>query len=126
MLISNKNAKSNKNLFNNTSEKVEQCNQCFANVGRETYQRTRGPKENSQSNVNMPENERVRNNASKLSPQQVSVEAVILIVKDLLETTAVGTDKTGLCLVSNSLPIMAFYYAIIVSTFIIIFKYPAL
>ena len=95
-LIPNKNAKSSENLFENISEKVEEFNQYFANVSRETYQRTRGPYENNRININMSENKRVRNFTNKIRLQPVTVETVILIVKDLRETKTVGIDKTGL------------------------------
>ena len=73
----------------------------------------------------MPENGRVRNVTNKFLSQLVSVETVILMVKDLPETKAAEIDKIGLRFVSDNLPIMAFYYTIIVNTSIVAGKYPA-
>ena len=126
-LIPNKKLQSNKNQFENMSEKVEEFNQYFANVGRETYLKTRGPYENRENNINIANNERIRNDIrTKFRPQPVSVETVVSIVKNLRETKAIGIDGIGLRFIKDSLPVMAFYYTIIVNTSIATGKYPEL
>ena len=56
----------------------------------------------------------------------VSIETIILIVKDLRETNAVGIDGISLRFVRDSLPVMAVYYTVIVNTSIVTGKYPEL
>ena len=127
ILIPNKKVQSNINQFENIFEKAEEFNQYFANVGRETYLKTRGPYETRENNIDISNNERIRNGiANKFRPQPVSVETVISIVKNLNETKAVGIDGIGLRFIKDSLPIMAFYYTIIVNTSIATGKYPKL
>ena len=68
----------------------------------------------------------IRNDANLFRPKPVSVETVILIVKDLRETNAKGIDDISLRFVRDSLPIMASYYTIVVNTSIVTGKYPTL
>merc|ERR1712002_824460 len=68
----------------------------------------------------------IRNNANLFRPMPVSMETVILIVKDLRETNAKGIDDISLRFIRDSLPIMALYYTIVVNTSIVTGKYPTL
>ena len=49
-----------------------------------------------------------------------------MIVKDLRDTDAVGIDGISLRFIRDSLPVMAFYYTVIVNTSIVTGKYPEL
>ena len=135
--------------FDNVNKKAEEFNQHFSNVGREAFNKTQV---SLHSNVNNGDNanddvgsdgdgsgdDGVNNDDVNIMmpfsnylgplfrPKPVSVETVILIVKDLNETNAVGIDNISLRFVRDSLPVMAFYYTIIINTSIVTGKYPTL
>ena len=103
--------------FDSIDDKAEEFNSYFSNVGKEAFNKTQASvrriNNGSIENIGIP----IRNNTDNLfRPQPVTVETIILIVKDLRKTNAKGIDDISLRFVQDSLPIMAFYYTIIVNT----------
>lgn len=125
-LIPNARNNSPEHTFDNIINKAEEFNDYFAKVGREAYNATqRSVNQQERANVN-PEMLNQQVLANKFRPKPVSMEAVILIVKNLRETNSVGIDGISLRFVKDSLPIMAIYYTIIINTSIVTGRYPSL
>ena len=111
--------------FENIPLKAEEFNKYFSNVGKEAFKKTQNSVNINNSPINIQQ--AVSNNlVSKFRPKPVSVDTIILIVKNLSDTDAVGIDGISLRFVRDSLPVMAFYYAVIVNTSIVTGKYPTL
>ena len=124
-LIPNSKSNLNECKFVDVNQKVEEFNQYFAKVGKEAFNKTQMSASNCDNLLN---NELIvrRNTGSIFRPTPVSVETIILIVRDLRETNAVGIDDISLRFVRDSLPVMAVYYTIIINTSIVTGKYPTL
>ena len=123
-LIPDSKSNLNEGKFVDVSNKVEEFNLYFANVGREAFNKT----QTSARNCDNLNNELIvrRNIGSLFRPTPVSVETIILIVRDLRETNAVGIDDISLRFMRDSLPVMAVYYTVIINTSIVTGKYPTL
>ena len=117
-LVPRKSNNSNVHSFSDIQNKVEEFNEFFASVGKNTYERTQANLRNSNTPIQndvatSPEvNDRFR-------PQPVSVDTVILTFKSLRETNAVGADNIPYRFIKDSLPIIAFYLTIIINTIIV-------
>ena len=122
-LIPNK-THSQKYNFIDIGPKVEEFNDYFSKVGKEAFDKTQ---RSAQTLLNLNVEPRIRNvHGNKFRPQPVSVDTIILIVKDLRETSSVGIDGISLRFVKDSLPVMAFYYTLVVNTSIVTGKFPKL
>ena len=125
-LIPNNKTQKQSCTFENISDKVEEFIDYFSRVGKDAYdatQRSLNDQAPPHLLYEMLGRDEVEN---KFRPQPVSVETIILVVKDLKETNSVGIDDISLRFVKDSLPIMAFYYTIVVNTSIVTGKYPEL
>ena len=116
--------KSQKCNFEDIGKKAEEFNDYFSKVGKEAYEKTQ---RSVRTPVTFNTESRSRNVlGNKFRPKPVSVDTIILIVKDLRETSSVGIDGISLRFVKDSLPIMALYYTIVVNTSIVTGKFPRL
>ena len=113
--------------YNDKKEKAEEFNQYFSNVGRVAF-------EKSQQNLDRNSTlELLRNESDIVSenfndffrPQPVDVETVILVVKELNDTKAYGSDLISLRFIRDALPIIVFYLTVIVNTSIVTCLYPS-
>ena len=125
-LIPNDKTESCKNNFDNISSKVEEFNQYFSKVGKEAFEKTQKSLDSQDPHDLIVELPNRNTHVNKFRPKPVTVETVILIVKNLRETNSVGIDGISLRFVKDSLPIMAFYYTIVVNTSIVTGRFPKL
>ena len=125
-LIPNNRAKSQNHNFDNVSSKVEEFNEYFSKVGKEAFEKTQRSIDNQGQQYLNHEYHNRNTRENKFRPKPVTVETVILIVMNLRETNSVGIDGISLRFVKDSLPIMAFYYTVVVNTSIVTGKFPML
>ena len=122
-LVPENSRNSNKLLFEDVENKVEQFNQFFAKVGKETYRKTQESTTTIENNLDTCTNHSVRASFQQglplFRPIPVSVDVVILTFKRLKETNAVGSDNLEYRFIRDSLPVTAFYITIIVNTSIV-------
>ena len=107
--------------------KAETFNEFFADVGKKTYEKTQV--ELTRNNI-IPQNE-IKNISNQgelmnFKPTPVDCETVILIIKNLKESNACGSDGISLRFIRDSLFIIAFYVTVIVNTSIVTNSYPDL
>ena len=117
-------AESKENLI----AKAEKFNEYFANVGKSTYEKTQ--EELSRISNDMPQIDHENNDEGEVlesfKPSPVDCETVILTIKNLRETSAVGSDGISLRFVRDGLFILAFYLTIIINTSIVTHTFPDL
>lgn len=120
-----KNVKSYDNIELN--DKIEEFNEFFSNVGKNTYEKTQEGLRNIEAFT--PQSELADDNqlvVNLFRPQPVTVDDVILTFKQLKETNAVGIDGLAYRFIRDSLIIIAFYITIIVNTSIVTGNFPKL
>ena len=121
-IVPNSKRKSNHDSFDNVNDMVEKFNIHFSNVGKTTYQNTQkeihGEKVSAPPLINLP----VQNQYFR--PQPVDINTIILTVKDLKETTSVGSDNIPLKFVKDALYVIAVYLTCIVNTSIVTGVFP--
>ncbi len=106
---------SNSYNFDNMSDKAEEFNKFFSNIGKGTYERT-------QHSLRDPHNRTVnyRNPAPRegacFRPEPVDTNTVILTIKSLKETKAVGSDGITLRFLKDALPVIISYFTCINNT----------
>ena len=122
-IIPNKNTPT-KCTFDDIDKKAEEFNKFFANVGQKTYERTqeRLNEENRVFQHNVSPN--VAENVPLFRPKPVTVETVILKVKQLKDSNAFGNDGFASRFIKDSIHSIAFYLTLIVNTSIITGLYP--
>ena len=112
---------SKKNLI----AKAEKFNEYFANVGKKTYEKTQ--EELLRINNDMPrvsnENSDDQEIFASFKPTPVDCETVILTIKDLRETSAVGSDGIYLRFIRDGLFILAFSLTVIINTSIVTYTF---
>ena len=110
--------------FTNELEKANEFNEFFVNVGKRAFVKTQ---ENINENVNVSGNNAQRSlNHDSFRPQPVQVEDIILIIKDLSNSRACGSDQIELRFVRDALPVLAFYITLITNTSIVTGMFPKL
>ena len=112
-----------KSQFDDIIDKVERFNEFFSDVGRATYSKT-------QESVNETESQPILEipvhcNGQYFRPSPVSVDTLILTIKQLNETNAVGIDDIAYRFVIDSLPVTSFYLTVCVNTSIATGDYPS-
>ncbi len=122
-IVPNNKCKANQHSFDKVSDKVEELNMHFANVGKTTYEYTQntlqGENMSALHYVNIPiESDYFR-------PQPVDTNTVILTVKDLKQTNYVGSDDIQQKNVKDALYVIAFYLTCIINTSIVTGVFPA-
>ena len=127
MLFNGMNRDTNKLIFETKDDlmcKAEEFNDFFAEVGRKTFERTqeelrnRTPSETGHATPNI--------NFNNFKPKPVDCNTVILVIKNLKDTNAFGSDGICLRFIRDGLYIIAFYLTVIVNTSIVTNAYPEL
>ncbi len=113
----------NGQIFDADVSKVNEYNLHVGNVGKNTYERTQEILHGA--NVSNLRHENViLGNDNTLRPQPVDTETIILTVKNLNETRAVGSDGVPLRFIKDSLYVVAFYITCIINTSIVTGIFP--
>lgn len=104
-------------IFENPSAKAEEFNEYFANVGQIAFDKSQ---EGISEDVlqNLPD-ATPNPDIPTFRPQPVDVETVILVIKHLKETSAVGSDGISLKYIKDALPVLVFYITVIINTSIV-------
>ena len=104
--------------------KAEEFNKFFAEVGRKTFEKTQ---EELSNRIPIERGHATRNsNFNDFKPKPVDCNTVILVIKNLKDTNAFGSDGICLRFIRDGLYIIAFYLTIIVNTSIVTNAYPDL
>ncbi len=108
--------KRNSNSYNfDMSDKAEEFNKFFSDIGKATYERT-------QHSLRDPQNSTVNNRNPSLRegacfrPEPVDTNTVILTIKSLKETKAVGSDDIPLRCLKDALPVIISYLTCLINT----------
>ena len=113
-------------IYENDAEKAEEFNKFFANVGRESFEKSQ---ENiaDASGLIQTLNDNSNSNISDLfRPQPVNVDTIILVIKHLNDTNAYGSDNISFRFIKDALPVIIFYITAIVNTSIVTGFFPSL
>lgn len=114
---------SNGHNFQNIANKANEFNFHFANVGKKTYEQTQeflhgeNVSDANDFNVALGDDDLFR-------PHPVSVETVILTIKNLKETSSVGSDGISMRFIKDALYVIAFYLTCIINTSIVTGIFP--
>ncbi len=106
---------SNSYNFDNMSYEAEEFKMFFSNIGKATYERT-------QLSFRDPHNRTVNNSNPALRegacfrPEPVDTDTVMLTIKSLKETKAVGSDGIPLWFLKDALPVIISYLTCIINT----------
>ncbi len=109
--------------FTVTDNKPEEFNQYFAIIGRSTYGKTL--KNTSPMQDPDPEHVHDTTNTDYFRPQSIDVNTVILTIKDLNITSAVGLVGISLKYGKDILPVIAFILTCIINTSIVTGVFPS-
>ncbi len=107
----------------NDLEQAEELYELFANVGNRTYEKTQ-----SQVNRTNSDQEASRHNEVQehfFRPAPVDMNTVIIIIKHLKNTNAVGSDGTSLRHIRDSLPVIIHYLTTIINSSFVTGKFPS-
>ena len=123
-LVPNKKCGSGTRHFGNVSEKAEEFNNFFANVGKTTYDLTQQVLQSSHlSSPNFFLTECSRPGETFLS-KPVDTNTIILTIKSLNETHSVGLDSIAMKFINDALCIVAFDLTCIINTSIVTGVFP--
>lgn len=114
----------------NISEKAEDFNNFFANVGLTTYESTQESLTVENRNhlneaPNIPVAPSTPTNLALFRPQPVDQNTIILTVKQLQNTKSFGCDNISLRFIKDSLIVIIFYLTTIINTSIVTGIFPA-
>ena len=126
MIVSNTGNKYDPSNIPDIDRKIEEFNNFFANVGRQTYEKTSSNTLLNENTISARNNLESMRQGNLFRPQPVTVETVILTFKTLNETNAVGKDDIPYRFVRDSFPVIAFYLTVIINTSIVTGAYPRL
>ena len=122
-IVPNRKSNSNEHNFENITNKANEFNFHFANVGKNTYERTQEFLHGENvSHVNNPNV--VLCDGNLFRPHPVNVDTIILTIKSLKETSAVGSDGISMRFIKDALYIIAFYLTCIINTSIVTGTFP--
>ena len=103
--------------------KAEKFNEFFAEVGKKTFEKTQDELRNANISIEVGQNTPVRR-FSHFKPVPVDCNTVILVIKNLKDTNALGSDGISLRFIRDGLYIIAFYLTVIINTSIVTESYP--
>ncbi len=109
--------KSGISLTDSEGSTVDSFNAFFANVGKNTFDKTHTGTSNNM--VTEP-----NNLASLFRPQPVDTNSIILTIKHLRNTASFGSDNISLCFIKDSLYVTAYYLTQIINTSIVTGVFP--
>ena len=114
--------------YGDTMGKANKFNHFFANVGKETYEKTQEilSDNNELLDMNPPRNMDLHSNIELFRPQPATVETVILTLQHLNNSSAYGSDGIPTRFIKDSLLIIAYYVTVIINTSIVTGFYPSL
>lgn len=102
-------------------QEANKFNEYFADVGKKTF-------EKSQENLNHEPQNQVNNelnpNHTIFKAEPVDISTVILTIKELNDTNAVGSDNIPFKFIKDCLPVVVFYILIIINTSIVSSTFP--
>ncbi len=105
------------------SDKTEEFNKFSSNIGKATYERTqhslRGPHDRTVSNHNP-----VLREGACFRPEPVDTDTVILTIKSLKETKAVGSDSIPLRFLKDALPVIISCLTCIINAYLATVTFP--
>jgi len=101
------------------TQNTEHFNHFFSKIGKLTYEQTTAS--TLQRNT-----DRAMFTTNFFRPQPVDVETIILVIKHLRETNAVGADGIALRFIRDSLPAIAHYLTVIINTSLVTGVFPSL
>ncbi len=105
------------------SDKAEEFNKFFSSLGKTTYERTqhslRGPHDTTVTNHNP-----VLREGACFRPEPVDTDTVILTIKSLKETKAVGSDGIPLRFLKDALTVIISYITCIINTSLVMGIFP--
>lgn len=114
---------SNGHNFDNMANKANEFNFHFANVGKNTFERTQeflhGESVPYVNNFNVD-----LGDGNLFRPHPVNIETVILTIKSLKETSSVGSDGISMKFIKDALYVIAFYLTCIINTSIVTGIFP--
>ena len=117
--------KGNNPGYSDTSAKAKEFNEYFAKVGEIAFQKSQEGLRNDAPSYNVDVN--ASSNILQLfRPQPVTIDTLILVIKDLKETKSFGCDGILLQFIRDALPVIAFYVTVIINTSIVTGIYPEL
>ncbi len=108
--------------FDNEIAKANDFNKHFADVGRNTYEKTQETLHGE--NVMLFNDVTNTLDGDNFRPQPVDTDTIILTIKGLKDTSSVGSDGIPLTFVKDSLSVIAFYLTCIVNTSIVTGIFP--
>jgi len=100
-------------------QRTDHFNDFFSKIGKLTYEQTIASK--LQQNI-----DRARLTTNFFRPQPVNIETIILVIKHLRETNAVGADGIALRFIRDSLPATVHYLTVIINTSLVTGVFPSL
>lgn len=117
--------------FSDEKAKAEEFNEFFANVGKNTFNKTQiNPPTHNYHPHPLPHSdlgisESVSNDSPSFRPQPIHPDTLILTIKHLNNTKSFGSDYISLNFIKDSLPIITFYLTTIINTSINTGIFPA-
>ena len=115
--------------FDNPKDKAEQFNKIFANVGKNTYEKTKAMLREYSEQIIQTTNEPQAMGCSTITmfrPQPVSIEIVMKVIKSLKNSNAYGADGIPTRFLKDSIFVTVFYITIIINTSIVTGVYPCI
>ena len=109
--------------YDNISEKAEEFNHFFANVGKKAFLESQEDSLNTTTAFDRPIDSDASENP-KFRPSPVDIDTVISTFNQLRNTNACGSDGIPFRFLKDSLPVTIFYITIIVNTSIVTGLYP--
>lgn len=113
-------------IFEDSNLKANEFNDFFANVGRNTHEKAQEMLNDDETLDILPFTQIIDANMQPFRPQPVTVETVILTVKDLNNSNSFGSDGIPTRFIKDSLFVIAFYVTVIINTSIVTGIYPTI
>ncbi len=110
--------------FDNEITKANEFNKHFADVGRNTYEKTQETLD-GENVIHFNDMTNTLDDDNNFRPQPVDTDTIILTIKGLKDTSSVGCDGIPLTFIKDSLFAIAFYLTCIVNTSIVTGIFPS-
>ena len=127
-VVHSMNSQSNSNFQTDDADalvvKADEFNEYFANIGKRSFEKSQ---KNFTDSFMYEDNDRslTNNVMTTFRPQPLNIDTVILTVKQLKDTNAVGSDGIPFHYIRDALPVVIFYIMIIINTSIVTGTYPS-
>ncbi len=107
------------------SDKIEEFNHFFANVGRETFKDSQKGLTPESAENTIQFNHEHSSSQNTFRPQPVDTSTVILTIKQLNESNSYGSDHISLRFIKDALPVIIPYLMCIINTSTVTGTFPA-